>query len=92
MTEMADTVFLFDVELADVENHFPARHYVMIDGKLRIRHAIERARGDRVTTVFPQQGRYATDRTVLAEFPPADLTVDHIGDLPEHDLAALAKR
>jgi FMN phosphatase YigB (HAD superfamily) len=90
-----DNVLIYvhkELELADVENHFPARHYVMIDDKLRILHAIKRAWGDRVTTVFPRQGRYATDRTVLAEFPPADLTVEHIGDLLEHNLAALAKR
>jgi FMN phosphatase YigB (HAD superfamily) len=90
-----DNVLIYvhkELELADVENHFPARHYVMIDDKLRILHAIKRAWGDRVTTVFPRQGRYATDRTVLAEFPPADIAVEHIGNLLEHDLAALAKR
>jgi hypothetical protein len=64
----------------------------MIDDKLRILDAIKRVWGDRVTTVFPRQGHYATDRAVLAEFPPADITVEHIGDLLGHDLAALAKR
>jgi FMN phosphatase YigB (HAD superfamily) len=81
-----------ELELADVENHYPARHYVMIDDKLRILDAIKRVWGDRVTTVFPRQGHYATDRAVLAEFPPADITIDRIGDLLEHDLVALAKR
>ena len=79
-------------ELADVERHFPARHYVMIDDKLRILDAIKRIWGDRVTTVFPRQGHYATDPAVLARFPPADITIDRIGDLLEHDLAALARR
>ena len=90
-----DNVLIYvhkELELADVENHFPARHYVMIDDKLRILDAIKRVWGDRVTTVFPRQGHYATDRAVLAEFPPADITVEHIGDLLGHDLAALAKR
>ena len=90
-----DNVLIYihkELELADVENHFPARHYVMIDDKLRILHAIKRAWGDRVTTVFPRQGHYAADRALLAEFPPADITIEHLGDLLEFDLAALAKR
>ncbi len=90
-----DNVLIYvhkELELADVENHFPARHYVMIDDKLRILDATKRAWDDRVTTVFPRQGRYATDPILLAEFPPADIAVEHIGDLLEHGLAALAKR
>jgi len=81
-----------ELELADVERHFPARHYVMIDDKLRILDAIKRIWGDRVTTVFPRQGHYAADPAILAEFPPADITVDRIGDLLEYDFAALARR
>jgi FMN phosphatase YigB (HAD superfamily) len=81
-----------ELELADVETHFPARHYVMIDDKLRILDAIKRIWADRVTTVFPRQGHYAADTKILSEFPPADITVEHIGDLLEYDLAALVKR
>jgi FMN phosphatase YigB (HAD superfamily) len=93
-----DNVLIYvhkELELADVENHFPARHYVMIDDKLYLLDAIKRIWGDRVTTVFPRQGHYATDPAILAQYPPADvadITVDHIGDLLGHDLAALAKR
>ncbi len=90
-----DNVLIYvhkELELADVENHFPARHYVMIDDKLHILAAIKRIWGDRVTTVFPRQGHYATDPAILAEFPPADVSIDHIGDLLGYDLAALAKR
>jgi FMN phosphatase YigB (HAD superfamily) len=90
-----DNVLIYvhkEQELADVESHFPARHYVMIDDKLSILDAIKRVWGDRVTTVFPRQGHYATDPALLAAFPPADFTVDRIGDLLGHDLAALAKR
>jgi FMN phosphatase YigB (HAD superfamily) len=43
-------------------------------------------------TVFPRQGHYATDPDIVAEFPPADITVAHIGDLLKHDLAALTRR
>ncbi len=94
-SEFGDNVLIYvhkEQELTDVERHFPARHYVMIDDKLRILDAIKRIWGDRVTTVFPRQGHYATDPAILAEFPPADVTVEHIGDLLEHDFAALARR
>jgi hypothetical protein len=90
-----DNVLIYvhkELELADVEVHFPARHYVMIDDKLRILDAVKRAWGDKVTTVFPRQGHYATDPAILAAYPPADITVEHIGDLLKHDLASLAAR
>ncbi|MBU6418535.1 MAG: HAD family hydrolase [Proteobacteria bacterium] len=90
-----DNVLIYihkELELADVETHFPARHYVLIDDKLRILDAVKRAWGGKVTTVFPRQGHYAADAKTLAEFPPADITVDNIGDLLNHDLAALVKR
>ena len=90
-----DNVLIYvhkELELADVENHYPARHYVLIDDKVRILDAVKRAWGDRVTTVFPRQGHYATDPKEVAKYPPADVTIECIGDLLGHDLAALAKR
>jgi FMN phosphatase YigB (HAD superfamily) len=66
--------------LDDVERLFPSRHYVMIDDKLRILHAIKQVWGPRVTTVFPRQGHYAFDPKALAEFPPGDITLDRIAD------------
>jgi FMN phosphatase YigB (HAD superfamily) len=90
-----DNVLIYvhkELELADVESHFPARHYVLIDDKLRILDAIKRVWRDRVTTVFPRQGHYAADQRILSEFPPADITIDQIGELLEYDLAALVKR
>jgi FMN phosphatase YigB (HAD superfamily) len=90
-----DNVLIYvhkELELADVETHFPARHYVLIDDKLRILDAIKRVWRDRVTTVFPRQGHYAADQRILSEFPPADITIHQIGGLLEYDLAALVKR
>jgi len=72
-----------EVELADVERRYPATRYVMIDDKLRILAEIKKAWGDRVTTVFPRQGHYATDPKILSSYPPADIQLDHIGDLLE---------
>ena len=89
-----DNVLIYvhkELELADVENHFPARHYVLIDDKVRILDTVKRAWGDRVTTVFPRQGHYANDIDEVAKYPPADVTVERIGDLLDYDLAALAK-
>jgi len=40
--------------LDDVEQRFPARHYVMVDDKLRILAAMKKIRRDRLTTVFPR--------------------------------------
>jgi FMN phosphatase YigB (HAD superfamily) len=68
-------------ELEDIERRYPAEHYVLIDDKLWILDAFKRAWGERVTTVFPKQGQYAHDPKVLAANPPADISVDAIGDL-----------
>ena len=67
--------------LDDVERLYPARHYVMIDDKLRILQALKQAWGERVTTVFPRQGHYALDPAQLAAYPPAEITLPGIGDL-----------
>jgi FMN phosphatase YigB (HAD superfamily) len=75
--------------LDDVERRYPAQHYVLVDDKLRILAAVKKAWGERVTTVFPRQGQYARDPTILAACPPADLTVDRIADLLNCDLPAL---
>jgi hypothetical protein len=76
-------------ELDDVERRYPARHYVLVDDKLRILTAVKQAWGPRLTTVFPRQGHYALDPEALARYPLADVTVDRIGDLVRYDLAAL---
>ena len=75
--------------LDDVERRFPADHYVLIDDKLRILDAIKRQWRDRVTTVFPRQGHYALDPAVTAKYPPADVSIDRIGELLDYDLARL---
>src|SRR5919202_704950 len=76
-------------ELDDVEQRYPAHHYVLVDDKLRILTAVKRVWGRRVTTVFVRQGHYAHDARELAANPPADLTIERIGDLLAYDLATL---
>jgi FMN phosphatase YigB (HAD superfamily) len=78
-----------ELELDDVVRRYPARHYVLVDDKPRILTAIKQAWGKRVTTVLPRQGQYAHDRAALAACPPADVTVERIGDLLGYDLGAL---
>src|SRR5881296_2024103 len=75
--------------LDDVERRYPAQHYVLVDDKLRILTTVKKAWNSRVTTVFPRQGQYAHDRNIIAACPPADLTVERIGDLLHYDLSAL---
>lgn len=68
-------------ELEDVEQRYPAAHYVLIDDKLRILTAIKGVWGARVTTAFVRQGHYAMDQRSIAQYPGADMTIDRIGDL-----------
>ena len=75
--------------LDDVERRYPAQHYVLVDDKPRILAAVKKAWGDRVTTVFPRQGKFAHDPAAIASYLPADLTVERIGDLLDFDLPAL---
>jgi len=77
-------------ELDDVAQRFPAEHYVMMDDKLRILTAMKKVWGARLTTVFPRQGHYALDPKALATYPPADITLDRIGDLVNCDLKTLS--
>src|SRR5271165_6738082 len=79
--------------LADVERRYPADHYVMVDDKLRILTAVKKVWGNRVTTVFPQQGKFALDPAIVATYPPAeDVTVERISDLLSCDLSRLLLR
>jgi FMN phosphatase YigB (HAD superfamily) len=77
-------------ELDDVEQRYPAEHYVLVDDKLRILAAAKTIWGSRVATVFVRQGHYATDPKILASYPPADISIGRIGDLLQCQLPELA--
>jgi FMN phosphatase YigB (HAD superfamily) len=79
-----------ELELDDVAARFPAEHYVMVDDKLHLLAAIKRVWGPRVTTIFVRQGHYAHDPDILAGNPPADESVERIGDLLEYAIPAFA--
>ncbi len=78
-----------ELMLDAVQQRYPARHYVMVDDKLRILAAMKQILGERLTTVFPRQGHYALDPHNTATYPPADITLEGIGDLRDVDLPAL---
>src|SRR6476661_6496295 len=79
-------------ELGDVEQRYPARHYVLVDDKPRILAEVKKIWGDRVTTVLPRQGQYANDARVVASLPPADITVERIGDLVAYEFSDLVTK
>ena len=78
-----------ELELDDVEQRYPADHYVMFDDKLRILAAMKDVWHKRLTTVFPRQGHYARDPEALATHPAPDLAVERIGELADCDLSLL---
>ena len=86
-------IYIHKEQMLDaMQRHYPARHYVMVDDKLRILAAMKAAMQGRLTTVFPRQGHYALDPANVAAYPPADFSVDQIGDLLDIDIRALFGR
>ena len=89
ISDAVDGVLIYihkEEALDDVERRFPAEHYVLVDDKPRILAAVKRFWGDRVTTVFVRQGSYALDPQIVGALPPADVTLERIGDLLSFDL------
>jgi len=77
--------------LANVETHYPAKHYVMVDDKLRLLTAIKKIWGKRVTTVFVKQGHYANEPGLFDRYPTADIHLNRIGNLLDYDQTAFSK-
>jgi FMN phosphatase YigB (HAD superfamily) len=76
--------------LDDVQRRHPARHYVLIDDKLRILAAVKQRWQQRVSTVFVRQGSYAHDAAAIAGLPAADRSIERIADLLAQDALGLA--
>jgi len=79
-------------ELECVESIYPARHYVMVDDKLRLLEAIKNIWKDRVTTVFVQQGHYARDKKAISQYRPADISIRRIADLLDIELRSWVQK
>ena len=71
--------------LVAMQRRYPARHYVMVDDKLRILAAMKDVLQQRLTTVFVRQGHCALDLANVADYPAADVTIERIGDLAAID-------
>src|SRR6266705_3224413 len=65
--------------LDEIMQLYPADHYAMIDDKPSILADSRPIMGDRLTTVFVKQGKYAA-RDIPSNFSP-DISVLHIADL-----------
>jgi len=76
-------------ELADVARRHPARHYIMVDDKVRILAAMKKVWRSRLTTIFVRQGHYALDPELAAAQPGPDVTIEKIGDLLKYGLPSL---
>jgi FMN phosphatase YigB (HAD superfamily) len=81
-----------ELMLDAVQRRYPARHYVMVDDKLRILAAMKKILGERLTTVFVRQGHYAMDTRANASHPPADITLEHIDGLLDLDRSAFKEK
>jgi FMN phosphatase YigB (HAD superfamily) len=76
--------------LEAVERRYPARHYVMVDDKLRLLAAMKKIWGARLTTIFVRQGHYALDLATISTYPAADITVEKIGELATLNVSHLS--
>ena len=76
-------------ELDAIERAYPAGRYVLIDDKLAILDAVKQGWGEKVTTVFPEQGHYALDVDLVAKYPAPDLKIGRIAELENFDLSKL---
>lgn len=74
--------------LDDVARRFPAQHYVMVEDKLRVLDGMRRQWRERLTTVFVNQGHYASDPAARKEYPAAQIELGGIRELCRLDAAA----
>ena len=65
--------------IQEIMEQYPADHYVMIDDKPQILSDSKLIMGDKLSTIFVKQGKYAVDFK-SDNFTP-DIIVQHIGDI-----------
>ncbi len=65
--------------LEEILQRYPSDHYVMIDDKAEILADTKKVMGERLSTAFVKQGKYAQE--ALPENFSPDISVEHIGDL-----------
>jgi FMN phosphatase YigB (HAD superfamily) len=67
--------------LDDVQQRYPAAHYVVVDDKPNLLVAMKQALCDKLTTVFIRQGQYALAPDAGSYEPSPDRVLERIGDL-----------
>jgi FMN phosphatase YigB (HAD superfamily) len=67
--------------LDDVQQRYPAAHYVVVDDKPNLLAAMKRVLGRKLTTVFIRQGQYALAPDADGYEPSPDRVIERIGDL-----------
>jgi hypothetical protein len=81
--EVAGAVIIFRRKLdhlREVVAAYPADHYILVEDKPGILEGAKRALGDRLTTVFVRQGKYAA---ALPEGgPQPDVVLESIAEFP----------
>jgi FMN phosphatase YigB (HAD superfamily) len=84
-------IYLHKEQMLDaVERHYPAKHYVMVDDKLRLLDAMKKVWGSKLTTIFVRQGHYALDMANISAYPAAQITLEKIGDLATTNVSHLS--
>ena len=77
-----------ELETVDIQERYPAKHYVMIDDKPRIHAALKSDLGDLITTIQVRQGKYALEPS--GKYSPApDIVIESIEDVRELTTAQL---
>ncbi|MEO8742820.1 MAG: HAD family hydrolase [Lysobacteraceae bacterium] len=72
--------------LVQMQQRFPAAHYVMVDDKPQLLAEMKQLMGETLTTVFVRQGHYAAESVNIRIEPAPDHTIERIGDLCNFDL------
>ncbi len=75
----------------DVQRHFPADHYVLVDDKPKLLAATKELLGDKATTVFVRQGHYA-DEARGTDQSDNDISIESIGELLSFDRGRFSPR
>ena len=77
------------LQIAEMQQRYPAAHYVMVDDKPHLLAQMKQVLGDTLTTVFVQQGHYAIEAVEgHADIRPApDIRIACIGELCQFVLA-----
>ncbi|MGP1665164.1 MAG: HAD family hydrolase [Rhodanobacter sp.] len=72
--------------LVAMQQRYPAAHYVMVDDKPALLAEMKQRMGRKLTTVWVQQGHYASDPATETALPAPDITIACIGDLRQRKL------